>query len=242
MLTTTPQNPKYDFLVTDSGRRKKIKKPVPPGLSPWDEHVLRTVRRKAWRYEWWVDCHCCCGLHLQFGTATLWGLLPVVGDAVSLLNALALVRAARRIEGGLPAPALVAMLAWAAVDFVIKLVPVLGEIVTAVVKPNTRNAMRVERILARRGEARLAGARRTPARGGGADEPLLVRVQPSGQRTMDVSDGAGPSYSAVGGGAATGGEEPGPEPGRGKGASRSLLPFWRRNEDSDSEGEESGRH
>ncbi|KAF3770070.1 hypothetical protein M406DRAFT_28784, partial [Cryphonectria parasitica EP155] len=132
-------------------RRRKIKKLTPPGLTAHDERVLHTVRRKAWRYEWWVDCHCCCGVHVQFGTVTMWGLLPVVGDFIALLNALSLIRAARRVDGGLPAFALVAMLAWAAVDFAVKLVPIVGEVVTAIVKPNTRNAMRLEALLAARG-------------------------------------------------------------------------------------------
>lgn len=48
------QNPRYDILVTEDGRRKKLKKSLPPGLSTQDERVLKTVQRKAYRYEWWI--------------------------------------------------------------------------------------------------------------------------------------------------------------------------------------------
>lgn len=56
------QNPKFDFYKGEDGRRKKVKKPLPPGLSYHDERVLDKVRRKAWKYEWWVDAMCCCGI------------------------------------------------------------------------------------------------------------------------------------------------------------------------------------
>lgn len=242
-----PQNPKYDIHPPSSanGRPKKTKKPLPAGLSPHDARVLTSLRRRAFRYEWWVDCHCCCGLHVQFGTVTLWGLLPVVGDVISLLNALGLVRAARRVDGGLPPATLAVMLLWAAVDFAIKLVPIVGDLVTAVVKPNTRNLMRVEAVLRRRGEERLireavgAGAR------AGVREPLLVvpAEQPEVRRGMSVGVGtAGPSYGTVtavgaGAGAGAGGQS------RigGRTASRHLLPFWRKNEESDGEEEAEGR-
>lgn len=48
------QNPRYDIFVTEDGRRKKLKKVLPPGLSAHDERVLKTVQRKAYRYEWWI--------------------------------------------------------------------------------------------------------------------------------------------------------------------------------------------
>lgn len=233
-----PQNPRYDIQPPSSagGRPRKTRKPLPPGLTPREGRLLTVLRRKAWRYEWWVDCHCCCcpGLHIQFGTVTLWGLLPVVGDIVALLNALSLIRAARRVDGGLPPATTLAMLMWAAVDFVIKLVPVVGDVVTAVVKPNTRNLMRFEAVLRRRGEMRLrdAGSR------DGAREPLLATAQqPPAQGPMSVGIGAaGPSYGTV----AAVGANPGTGSQSGidwRKASRHLLPFWRRNEDSDSEAE-----
>ncbi|KAI7786593.1 PH domain-containing protein [Diaporthe eres] len=241
-----PENPRYDIFVTEDGRRKKLKKSLPPGLSAHDECVLKTVQRKAYRYEWWIDCHCCCGLHIQFGTVTLWGLLPVVGDIISLINALTLIRAARKVQGGLPAPTLAAMLLWALIDFAIKLIPIVGDILTAIIKPNTRNCMRVEALLRQRASKRSgpgasASDRNVPApRGATVRAPLLVSSQPGAQTRM-VGGGAAPSYGTVpagaGAGAAassssSGAAQPHAEDRR---STRHLLPFWRRNDDSDSE-------
>ncbi|CAN8096593.1 unnamed protein product [Discula destructiva] len=241
-----PENPKYDFLITPSGSRKKVRKPLPPGLTANDARVLKAVRAKAWRYEWWVDCHCCCGVHIQFGTVTLWGLLPVIGDVISLLNALSLIRAARRVDGGLPPFMVAGMFLWAAIDFAIKLVPIVGDILTAIIKPNTRNLMQVESFLARRGERRgvlvqaAAGRARddglvSEGGGRGVREPLLVGVQPGGHERMDASGGvAEPAYGTVVGGGA-GAVLGDAEGGEARKRSQHILPFWRRNEESDSE-------
>lgn len=135
--------------------------------------------------------------HLQFGTVTLWGLIPFVGDFVSLLKAVSLINAARRVEGGLPAPVLLAMLAWAAVDFAIKLVPIVGEVVTAIVKPNTRNLARVEALLAKRAAKRQPrGGSRGGSRGAGAAAAeVVVAEQPDVERGMTTAATSGPSGS-----------------------------------------------
>lgn len=114
-----------------------------------------------------------------------------MGDFVSLLKAVSLINAARRVEGGLPAPVLLAMLAWAAVDFAIKLVPIVGEVVTAIVKPNTRNLARVEALLAKR------AAKRQQQRGGSSSSrgAAVVAEQPDVERGMTTAGPSGPSGS-----------------------------------------------
>ncbi|KAK7736206.1 hypothetical protein SLS53_007041 [Cytospora paraplurivora] len=233
-----PENPRYDVLTTESGRRKKRRKQTPPGLHPQDEQVLLAVRQKAWRYEWLVDCDCCCcccfgGPRIQFGTAAIWGIIPVVGDLVSLYSAVSLVRAARGVRGGLPAGVLGAMVAWALVDFVIKLVPVVGDVLTAIIKPNTRNCMMVEDLLRKRGERNLRGE----ARG---DPPLLVSTQPGRQTGMSPGGDYGTlldDESGSGSGSVSGSGQAAARV-RGVRSSRHLLPFWSRNEDTDSEVED----
>lgn len=161
-------------------------------------------------------------------------------------------RAARRAD--LPAGLTLALLAWAAADFLVKLVPVAGDVLAAVVKPNTRNLVRVEACLRARGERRLRAAGLpvvvpgAPGAGAGpgADEPLLVASQPPAQGGMvSGAAAAGPSYGTVRAAAAADGAGPEPESGRAagggrKGGSRHLLPFWRDEEDTDSEEEARG--
>lgn len=165
---------------------------------------------------------------------------------MSLLHALSLVRAARRVgDGGLPARLLLLLLAWAAADFVVKLVPLVGDVLTAIVKPNTRNLMHVEAFLRARGERRLREAGRiagvgVPGAGVRADEPLLVTAQPPAQRGMSTTAttatgvAAGPSYGTVPAAAGAGSAQAV----GGRKESRHLLPFWRRREDSDSSDDE----
>lgn len=171
---------------------------------------------------------------------TLWGLLPVVGDFIALANALTLIRAARKVDYGLPATLLFTMVLWAAVDFAIKLIPIIGDILTAIIKPNTRNAMRVEAFLRKRGGRRL----RDTGRGGSASgpvpaivtTPLVVSAQPPAQRDMNANAAvrAGPAgYGAVG---MAGSQELSGEA-RAQKSRRHLLPFLKKNEESDSEDE-----
>lgn len=191
---------------------------------------------------------------MQFGTVTLWALIPVIGDIISLLNALSLVRLSRRVDGGLPPFLVATMLVWCAVDFALKLVPIVGDVLTAIVKPNTRNLVRVEDFLARRGERRgvlvqqAAGRARDDGlvrEGGGAGvrEPLLVGVQPEGQGRMTVGGaraGGGvvePAYGTVLGADAGEGRVRDAEGGEARKRSRHIFPFWKRNEESDGEDE-----
>lgn len=187
-------------------------------------------------------------------------MLPVVGDIVSLLNALALVRLARRVDSGLPPFLAATMLVWCGVDFALKLVPLVGDVLSAIVKPNTRNVARVEAFLARRAEARGVLVREAAGRAGdagdnnglvregggdGVREPLLVGVQPAGEARMTV----GGARMTVGGARAGGGVvEPAygtvlgadagdVEAGEARRRSRHFFPFWRRNEESDGEDE-----
>lgn len=153
------------------------------------------------------------------------------------------------------------MLVWAAVDFAIKLVPIVGDVLTAIIKPNTRNLVRVEAFLARKGERRgvqvqVAGRGLGHGRddglvseggGRGVREPLLVGVQPRREEGMRAGGGGGgeggvaePAYGTVvvagGAGESSRDVEGAGEEGRKK--SKHILPFWRRNEESDSEDED----
>ncbi|KAK7711459.1 hypothetical protein SLS64_005483 [Diaporthe eres] len=130
----------------------------------------------------------------------------------------------------------------ALIDFAIKLIPIVGDILTAIIKPNTRNCMRVEALLRQRASKRsgpgaAASDRNVPApRGATVRAPLLVSSQPGAQTRM-VTGGAAPSYGTVPAGAgatasSSGAAQPHAEDRR---STRHLLPFWRRNDDSDSE-------
>lgn len=166
-----------------------------------------------------------------------------MGDFISLLKAITLINAARKVEGGLPSSILLSMLIWAAIDFAIKLVPFVGDLVTAIIKPNTRNLARVEAFLAkkaakslRRGDGPIAAPSRR--RGGGSaarntQSPLVVSEQPGSSRGMTTTTTTGAGSRDVGGSYGT---VRGPGSQR-RGKERHILPLFRKNEESDSEEE-----
>lgn len=143
------------------------------------------------------------------------------------------------------------MLLWALVDFAIKLIPIVGDILTAIIKPNTRNCMRVEALLRdrankRSGSAAAASGRTVQEpRGATARAPLLVSSQPGTQTRMVTGSGgsgAAPSYGTVSAGAGAGASSSGAGQPRAEDrrSTRHLLPFWRRNDDTDSDSDGDG--
>lgn len=139
------------------------------------------------------------------------------------------------------------MLLWALVDFAIKLIPIVGDLLTAIIKPNTRNCMRVEALLRQRAARRMGAAAGAGATATASDRsgtrsgvtvraPLLASSQPGAQSRMVAAPGssAAPSYGTVAAGGGGGAAQTRAEDRR---STRHLLPFWRRNDDTDSDSE-----
>ncbi len=77
------------------------------------------------------------GTQVRFGLDALIGLIPGIGDAVTLLPSLWLIMRARRL--GAPFSLILRMLITVLVDFLVGLVPVLGDIFDIVFRANTAN-------------------------------------------------------------------------------------------------------
>lgn len=82
------------------------------------------------------------GTGFRIGLDPILGILPVAGDSVASVASLYIVFVGFRL--GLPATALAKMLAFIGVDFVVGSVPLLGTLVDAVLKVNTRNVATIE--------------------------------------------------------------------------------------------------
>ncbi|KAF8448367.1 hypothetical protein BGX38DRAFT_594907 [Terfezia claveryi] len=89
-----------------------------------------------------------CGL--RFGWSSVIGLVPAIGDVLDLFLALMVVRAAS--EASLPSSIRTKMLFNIILDFLIGLVPFLGDLADAAYKCNTRNAIALENYLRKRGQ------------------------------------------------------------------------------------------
>ena len=157
-----------------------VQRDVPPGLSPRDAKILKTVQRRARRLDKGFNL---CGL--RFGWTFIIGIVPGAGDvACATLNYVLVVRKAR--EADLP-PWLIGRMTFNnAVSAIAGLVPVVGDVVVAAYKANSRNAMLLEEFLRIRGEEYIklqvaadeARSSRTVAGTSGVSQRDMEQVKP----------------------------------------------------------------
>ncbi len=108
--------------------------------------TVATIRRLAFLLD---DAFGIPGTRVRFGLDPIIGLVPVVGDTATLVMGLLPVIAAVRFRLG---PRLVArMLGNLAFDWLVGLVPGIDLVLDAAVKAHRRNAILLEREVARRG-------------------------------------------------------------------------------------------
>ncbi|AOA63510.1 hypothetical protein PP7435_CHR3-0874 [Komagataella phaffii CBS 7435] len=120
----------------------KRKRPIPKFLSKHDQKVLKQVRNKAYCLDLVFNL---CGF--RFGWSAIVQLIPVIGDVISLMLGLRLIRAAQKIEGGLPQVLVSQMTMNSIFDFAIGLIPFVGDIINIAYKANSRNFMILEKHL-----------------------------------------------------------------------------------------------
>lgn len=160
-----------------TGKFRKQKRGIPNGLSQNDASILKKVRRRAYRLD--MSLFNCCGI--RFGWSSVIGIIPVIGDFIDCFMSLMLVRAAGKIDGGIPAVLRARMMFNIALDFGIGLVPLLGDVADAFYRANTRNAWLLEVYLTKRLEAQRKGHVSDPELGNPAlpSRPPNARVQSS---------------------------------------------------------------
>jgi len=95
------------------------------------------------------------------------------GDVIDTMLAINLVRACNKVEGGLPSTLLITMAFNILLDFIVGLVPLLGDLLDAIFKANTRNVAALEEHLIKK---HMPGAERERRKKAGltdADHPGL---------------------------------------------------------------------
>ncbi|RYP73187.1 hypothetical protein DL771_003823 [Monosporascus sp. 5C6A] len=180
-----------------SGKLKRVKKALPPGISEHDAQVLTKMKRRAYRLD--------SGLCSIFGTRVGWdsviGLFPVVGDVLAFLLALMVIRTAKQVEGGLPSALKARMYALALVDFIVGLIPFVGDVADAVFKSNNRNTIALEAYLRDKGIKNLQkrGLPIPDVDPSAPDDRLYAPSRPensSGQRSRTEAMSAGATQNA----------------------------------------------
>ncbi|EKM58447.1 uncharacterized protein PHACADRAFT_117417 [Phanerochaete carnosa HHB-10118-sp] len=141
-----PADPLYETYVDKKGRERRRKRELPPGLSERDAKVLKSVKRRAHHLDKGFNL---CGV--RFGWTFIIGIVPGAGDvADAALNYYLVVRKARQAE--IPDWLLRKMLTNNAVSAAAGFIPLLGDVVLAAFKANSRNAALLEEYLRIRGE------------------------------------------------------------------------------------------
>jgi hypothetical protein len=140
------QDPYYEYRTDRNGRKKKMKKQIPAYIPEHDANVLARVRKTAYR----LDCSLFSFMGIRFGVSSVNGLIPAIGDGVDGALAMNTIRKCNKIEGGLPHSVLVQMLFWVFIDFVVGLVPFVGDLLDASIKANSKNCRLLEQHLDRK--------------------------------------------------------------------------------------------
>lgn len=131
-------------------KTKKRPRTVPQGLSQNDENVLKQVMRRAYHLDMQFNI---------FGYRVGWngvvGIIPVVGDIFGVICSLMLFKSSLDVDGGLPLIVQAKFLFNILLDFLIGLIPILGNFVEVMYKANSRNALILEKHLEEKGRANI---------------------------------------------------------------------------------------
>lgn len=118
---------------------------LPAGIDSSDRDALARARAVSHLLD---DAVRVPGTQIRFGLDPVLGILPVSGDAVAAVASLYVVL--KGIEIGLPAGEVLKMVGLVASEFVIGSIPVLGTLIDAGWKVNSRNVDRMESYLENR--------------------------------------------------------------------------------------------
>lgn len=130
--------------------KRKVKKAAPVGITAHDTKVYKKVRRRAHRLDLLFNV---CGVRM--GIASFVGMVPVIGPVSCIFFSLMVYRTALTVEGGLPVDIQAKMLFNIVIDFLIGLIPIVGDFIDIYYKANSRNLLLLEKHLVQVGEVNL---------------------------------------------------------------------------------------
>jgi hypothetical protein len=125
------------------GQMKKVKKQIPSYIPEHDAMILAKSRSSAYK----MDCGLFTLFGIRFGWESVIGLVPAFGDALGCFIALMIFKRMRKVEGGLDTGTQIQMLINIMIDFLVGLIPFVGDVIDAAFKSNTKNVRLLERHL-----------------------------------------------------------------------------------------------
>ncbi|KAM0751636.1 hypothetical protein T439DRAFT_324827 [Meredithblackwellia eburnea MCA 4105] len=151
-----PQDPHRETYIDNKGRTRSRRRKMPKGLSKRDERILRSVRRRAHYLDKGFSI---CGF--RFGWTAIFGIIPLAGDITAFLLSYYLVLRKCR-QADLPLVLSQRMAFNQAVSVGAGMIPLVGDIILAAWKANSRNAALLEEFLIARAAAAAAQASANP--------------------------------------------------------------------------------
>ncbi|RMD41361.1 hypothetical protein DV735_g3767, partial [Chaetothyriales sp. CBS 134920] len=168
--------------------KKKQAKALPPGLTAGEERCLVKAKRRAYKLDMGLGSF----LGVKIGYGSVIGLFPGLGDIADLLLAFMVFRTMCSVEGGVDAALKVRMQLNIILDFVLGLIPFVGDLADAMYKCNTRNVILFEDMLRKRGERRIQG---TPL-ANAPDPSLPDDFDHEGEELATAQNGPPPRYTS----------------------------------------------
>ncbi|SPO32269.1 uncharacterized protein UTRI_02826 [Ustilago trichophora] len=147
-----PEDPLYEFYTAPNGKQKRRKRALPPGLTRKQAKLLKKIKKRAHYLDKGFSI---CGL--RFGWTFFIGIVPGLGDIVNaILNHTLVVNPVKKELDDKPDWLIKQMMFNNAVSTGVGFVPLVGDVVMAAWRTNSRNAKLLEELLRLRGEENMA--------------------------------------------------------------------------------------
>jgi len=137
-------DPLFELRADRRGRMVKQKKLIPSYLPEDEAKILAKVRKRAY----YLDMSLFNFMGVRFGWSSVIGIIPEIGDVIDMLMAMSVFR--QCCKCGISGSTKLHMLFWIFIDFVVGLVPIVGDMLDASIKANTKNVRLLEQELDRK--------------------------------------------------------------------------------------------
>ncbi|KAB8360767.1 hypothetical protein FH972_024501 [Carpinus fangiana] len=175
-MLTVPQDPYFVEVPGRHGKMKKVKKQIPDFIPEHDAKCLASAKNLAYR----MDMSLFSFGGVRFGWGSVIGIIPELGDVIDLIFATMVYKRCKAIEGGLPSNLQTKMLMNIIIDFIIGLIPFIGDIADAAYRCNTKNVLLLEDHLRKKYGPEDKKARQTAGYELFEDDPDFTHQQTAG--------------------------------------------------------------
>lgn len=150
------EDPYYEYVPLHKdangvpNKYKRVPRRIPDGISDNDLKILTQVKKKAYRYDMWFNV-----FGVKVGWSNVVGVVPVFGTIVSTYWSFNLYLISRKLDDGLPLDIQLLFFINIIIDFLLLLIPIVGDLIEIGYKANLRNFLLIEKHLVKVGEKNM---------------------------------------------------------------------------------------